>query len=349
MKKQVTLEQAVGLRLAHDITEIRPGEFKGAAFKKGHVVQESDLDHLRRLGKSNLYVLDVEQDELHEDDAVEILARALCGENVGWNDAPSEGKLKLVALTDGLFKVNVSALFQFNMVAEVMCATRHTNTVVKKEQEIGGTRAIPLIIKKNVVEQAAAAAKKAGGVLSVKKLKSKKVGVVITGNEVYNGIIKDKFEPIIRKKAADLGSEVFEVRFAPDDVGQIAGAINGLIENGAEAIITTGGMSVDPDDLTRVGIRQAGAKEIIYGSPVLPGAMFLVSRIGSVPIIGVPACGLYFEATVFDLMFPRVLAGELIKREDLAALGHGGFCLNCKNCRFPDCAFGAGGEWISSV
>ena len=209
MRKKVKLQEAVGLPLAHDITEIRPGEFKGVAFKRGHVVQEKDLDHLRRLGKLNLYILSVEDDEYHEDEAVEILAKALCGNNVGWQGEPSEGKLKLVALADGLFKVDVRALMQFNMAGEVMCATRHTNTVVKKGQEVAGTRAIPLIIKKHVVERAADAAKKAGGVLTVKELRPQKVGVVITGNEVFHGVIKDRFEPIIRKKAADLGSEVF--------------------------------------------------------------------------------------------------------------------------------------------
>lgn len=304
---------------------------------------------MRRLGKLNLYILSVEDDEYHEDEAVEILAKALCGKNVGWRGTPSEGKLTLVALTDGLFKVDVRTLMQFNMAGEVMCATRHTNTVVKKGQQVAGTRAIPLTIKKDVVERAAAVAEKAGGVLTVKELKRQKVGVVITGNEVFHGVIQDKFEPIIRKKAAELGSEVFQVRFAPDNVDLIADAVRGLIEDGAEVIVTTGGMSVDPDDLTRTGIREAGAEEILYGSPVLPGAMFLVSRIGKVPIIGVPACGLHYEATVFDLMFPRVLAGEKISREDLAALGHGAMCLHCKTCRFPECSFGSAGEWVSEI
>ncbi len=346
MRKKVTLEEAVGLPLAHDITEIRPGEFKGPAFKRGYVVQEKDLDHLRRLGKMNLYILSIEDDEYHEDEAVEVLAKALCGENVGWDGEPHEGKLRLKARTDGLLKVDVRALMRFNMAAEVMCATRHTNTVVKKGRDVAGTRAIPLVIKKEIVDQAAEIARKVGGIVRVVELKSKKVGVAITGNEVFHGIIQDRFEPIIRKKTVALGSEVLEVRFAPDDINLIAGAIKGMIENGAEVIVTTGGMSVDPDDVTRMGIREAGAEEILYGCPVLPGAMFLVSRIGKVPIIGVPACGLHYEATVFDLMFARVLAGEKIRREDLAALGHGALCLRCETCRFPDCPFGATGTWV---
>ena len=349
MKKKVSIEDAVGQPLAHDITEIRPGEYKGPAFKKGHIVRPEDLDHLRRLGKANLFILETSDDELHEDEAVEILARALCGDNVGWNEQPSEGKLKLVALTDGLLKVNADALIDFNMLGEVMCATRHTNTVVKKGQEVGGTRAIPLTIAREIVENAAEIARKAGGVLSVRELRPHKVGVAITGNEVFYGVIQDKFEPIIRKKVAALGSDVIEVAFVPDETARIAETIQGMISRGAEVIVTTGGMSVDPDDVTRMGIRQAGANDLYYGSPVLPGAMFLVAYIGSVPVVGVPACGLYFEATVFDLVFPRVLAGDIITRRDIAALGHGGLCLNCKSCRYPDCSFGKVGEWTNRV
>jgi hypothetical protein len=349
MQKRVSIEEAVGLPLAHDITEIRKGEFKGPAFKKGHIVRQEDLSHLRRLGKTHLFVLQPEKDELHEDEAVEILAAALCGENVGWEGQPSEGKLKLMALTNGLFKVDVSALLAFNMLGEVMCATRHGNIMVSKGQEVAGTRAIPLLIKKEVVQKAAEIGRSVAGILRVVPLKPHKVGVIITGNEVFEGLIQDRFEPIIREKVAALASEVMAVIFTPDDSSRIAGVIKNMVKDGAEAIVTTGGMSVDPDDVTRLGIRQAGAKDVIYGSPVLPGAMFLIAYLKNIPIVGVPACGLFFKATVFDLVFPRILAGETITRADIAALGYGGLCLNCGSCRFPDCAFGKAGEWTTQL
>ena len=349
MQRRVRIEEAVGLPLAHDITEIRKGEFKGPAFKKGHIVRQEDLDYLRRLGKTYLFVLHLAEDELHEDEAVVILADALCGENVGWRGQPSEGKLKLIALTDGLFKVDVPALLAFNMLGEVMCATRHGNIIVSQGQEVAGTRAIPLLIKREVVEKAAGIAGRMSGILRVTPLRPYKVGVVITGNEVYEGLIQDRFEPIIREKVAALGSEVMEVVFTPDDAANISGIITTLVRNGAQVIVTTGGMSVDPDDVTRIGIREAGAEDIIYGSPVLPGAMFLVAYLKDIPIVGVPACGLFFKATVFDLVFPRILAGERITRADIAALGYGGLCLNCESCRFPDCAFGKAGEWTPQL
>ena len=343
MHKRVKLEAAVGMPLAHDVTEIRPGDFKGPAFKKGHILREDDLDHLRRLGKNHLFVLDIAEDEMHENEAVEILVKALAGENVGPTGEPAEGKIALVALRDGLLDVDVQALLDFNMLGEVMCATRHTNEVVKEGQELAASRAIPLVIKRDVVQRAAGIAEAAGGIISVRELKERSVGVVITGSEVFHGLITDRFEPIIRNKVNRLGSAVSDVILTPDDGEQILGAIRKLLDDDADVIVVTGGMSVDPDDVTRASISKAGASPVIYGSPVLPGAMLLVSRIGEVPIIGVPACAIYYKATVFDLVFPRLLAGQDVTRKDIAALGHGGFCLGCDTCRFPDCPFGKGG------
>ena len=130
------------------------------------------------------------------------------------------------------------------------------------------------------------------------------------------------------------------VRFAPDNIETIAAEIKACLDAGADLIVTSGGMSVDPDDVTRQGIAKAGAKEIVYGTPVLPGAMFLVGYIGEVPVLGLPACGMFHKITVFDLILPRVLCGEKITRQDVAQLGHGGLCRQCKSCTYPICGFG---------
>ncbi|KJR97772.1 MAG: molybdopterin-binding protein [Desulfobulbaceae bacterium BRH_c16a] len=341
MKQVVTLEEAVGFPLAHDITEIRPGEFKGAAFHKGHILKKDDLDHLRRLGKNNLFIIRTTPDEMHEDEAAEALATALCGPGVGWQDAPREGKINLKATRDGLFKVDIEALMAFNMHGEVMCATRHDNTMVKTGDTVAATRAIPLVVARKKVEAAVAAALEAKNhVLTVVPLRKPKVGIMITGNEVFSGLIKDKFEPIITKKVAELGGEVLDVVFLPDDDTMIAEATTGLVSRGADLLITTGGMSVDPDDRTRHALQQAGVKDIVYGTPVLPGAMFMVAYLGDIPVLGIPACGMYASRTVLDLVFPRVLAGEKITRKEIAGLGHGGLCLQCRTCTYPVCPFG---------
>jgi molybdenum cofactor synthesis domain-containing protein len=251
-----------------------------------------------------------------------------------------EGKLNIVAAHDGLLKVEVEALYQFNLLGEVMCATLHNNTPVKKGEQLAGTRLIPLVSKREIVNAAVDIAQKAGGILTVAKLKQARAGLIITGNEVFHGRIKDAFEPVLRKKLEQLGSEVVAVRFAPDDIETIAAEIKACLDAGADLIVTSGGMSVDPDDVTRQGIARAGAQEIVYGSPVLPGAMFLVGYIGAVPVLGLPACGMFHKITIFDLILPRVLCGEKITRRDIALMGHGGLCRQCKTCVYPICGFG---------
>jgi molybdenum cofactor synthesis domain-containing protein len=340
--KKIRLKEAVGSKLGHDITEIRPGEFKGPAFRKGHTVCEEDLCHLQRLGKNHLYVIDLAEDEIHENQAAAILAEALAGEGIVWEDEPREGKIKLLADRDGLLSVDSPTLAAFNMVDEVMCASLHNHTLVKKGELVGATRSIPLVMKRVPIERAAAIARQNGSVLMVKPLRSARVGLVITGNEVYHGLIEDRFAPILTEKVAALGSEVTSLDIVPDDAGEISRVIRSHLDRGCDLLLLSGGMSVDPDDVTRHGIRLAGATELHYGAAALPGAMFLVAYLGEVPLLGVPACGLYHRITVLDLVLPRILAGERIGRAELAFLGHGGLCRDCAECGYPHCPFGKG-------
>lgn len=342
MLKIIPVEEAVGHTLAHDITEIRQGEFKGPAFRKGHQVCQEDLCHLQRLGKNHLYVMELEEDEIHENEAAAILAGALAGEGVAWKNEPREGKIGLLAEVDGLLQVNTSALAAFNMVDEVMCATLHNHTLVRKGDLVAATRAIPLVMKRAAIERAAAIAGQNGAVLSVKPLRQAKTGILITGNEVYSGLIQDRFAPILTEKLTALGSTVSTIDFAPDNAEAIASAIRSQIRLGCDLLLLTGGMSVDPDDVTRHGIRLAGAREFHYGSAVLPGAMFVVACLGDIPLLGVPACALHHRVTVLDLVLPRLLSGERIGKAQLAFLGHGGLCRDCPECRYPQCSFGKG-------
>jgi molybdenum cofactor synthesis domain-containing protein len=335
--------EAIGTVLAHDITEIRAGEFKGRAFQKGHIIREEDVCHLQRLGKENLFVLNVGDDEMHEDDAAYELAHALMGQGVRIKEAPKEGKVSLLAEYDGLLKINKEALLAFNMLGEVMCATLHDNTLVMKGRKVAGTRAIPLIVKRDVVNAAIRIGENSGGIIGIKRLRIPKVGVVITGSEVYHGRVKDAFAPVIRKKIEAVHGEIIGIAYAPDDIAIIEQRLRELLDAGADLLITTGGMSVDPDDVTRFAIRNLGAVDITYGSAMLPGSMFLVAYLehaAEIPILGIPACGMYADTTIFDVVLPRVLCGEKIGRRELAALGHGGLCLKCDICRYPACPFG---------
>jgi hypothetical protein len=326
---------------AYDITEIKKGGFKGPAFKEGHRVEEADICHLQRLGKRHLYILKVEEGYLHENDAAVAMADAFCGDGVTWLEEPKEGKINLVAARDGLFKVNVDALTDINLLEEVMCASRHTNFLVKEGESVAALRAIPLVIRSKIIDEAVRVAR-SDGLFQVKPLRKARTGIVITGNEVFTHLIEDQFEPVLRKKIDRIGSEVMDVVFAPDDADRIEREIRQLLSVVADLLLITGGMSVDPDDVTRHAVAQAGAMDFIYSAPVLPGAMFMISSIGSVPILGVPACGLYHEVTILDMLLPRVLAGERLTRKDIAVLGHGGLCLHCAECRYPACPFGKG-------
>ncbi len=350
--RTIHVSHAVGTVLAHDITEIRRDEFKGTAFRRGHIIRQDDIRHLQRLGKEQLFVLDVADDEMHEDEAAYEISCALMGEGVEIQDTPREGKINLIAGRDGILKINTEALLQFNMLGEIMCATIHNNTLVKKGQVIAGTRAIPLVVKRDIILEAISIGQRArnsafpqngSGIIEVRELRRFLAGVVITGNEIFYGRINDAFAPIIKDKLMNLGGEVIDICYVPDDEGIISQSLERMIEAGADLLITTGGMSVDPDDVTRFAVKRL-AGEIVYGSAVLPGAMFLLAYIRQadfpIPILGIPACGMYHKTTVFDLVLPRILAGENIGRKELAELGHGGLCLNCKECRYPVCPFG---------
>ena len=342
MLESIDLEDAVGLVLAHDITEIRPGEYKGPAFQKGHIIKEADICHLQRLGKRHVYAMDLKPGYLHENDAALRLARAFSGAGVSWQGEPREGKINLISCRDGLLKVDKALVTRINMLGEVMCATRHTDTVVKGGEMVAATRAIPLILSSRIIEKAEHLAGKGQGLVRVKPLKKARAGIVITGNEVFTRLVKDRFEPVLRRKLASFDSTVIGLAFAPDDREVIASHIRRFLEAGADLILATGGMSVDPDDVTPQAIRQAGAEKFVYGAAVSPGAMCMVAYIDDTPVLGVPACGIYHEVTILDLVLPRILAGERLNRKDIAALGHGGLCLNCHECHYPNCAFGKG-------
>jgi hypothetical protein len=337
---RIPVEQAVGTRLAHDITEVRPGEFKGPSFRKGHRVEQRDICHLMRLGKRHLYVLDLKENQVHEDDAVVELASALAGPGVTFGGRPKEGKLQLTAAYSGLLKVDAEALVEFNLIPDVMCASLHDNVPVNKGQILAGTRAIPLIIDRGVLDQAVTLAAERGPIFSVATYCRLRARLIITGNEVYEGLIEDKFEKIVRHKLEALGAGLEETVVLPDNVHVIAEHVHRFLGAGTDIIVTTGGMSVDPDDVTRLGIRQAGVETMHYGAAALPGAMAMLAYKGDIPIIGIPACGLYHKATVFDLLLPRLLAGENPDQRDLASYAVGGLCLNCETCRYPSCSFG---------
>jgi len=339
--KTVPVEEAVGMVLCHDITRIVPGEFKGRAFKKGHIIQQEDIPQLLDLGKRQIYVWELNENFVHENDAAARIAAAAAGTGISLSE-PREGKVSLTAVISGLVKVKSDALLKINEVDQVMFATLHSNQRVAEKKIVAGTRIIPLVIEEAKIKQIESICQHSHPVIEIKPFKSCKVGIVTTGSEVFSRRIEDKFGPVLTDKFFALGSHVIKQIFTPDNAEIIAQSIMTLLERGAEIIAVTGGMSVDPDDVTPAGIKAAGGRLVTYGAPTLPGAMFLLAYIGKIPVLGIPGCVMYHKTTIFDLIIPRILAGEEITRQDIISLGHGGLCVDCEECRYPDCGFGKG-------
>ncbi len=337
--RKVRVERAVGMMLAHDITRIVPGVFKGVGFKRGHVIKEEDIPELLKLGKRIVYVDNTGDSRIHEEEAALRIAKAISGEGVRWTD-PKEGKTNLLSTRRGLLRINAEALSRINRMGDIIVSTLKDRFPCKADQMVAATRIIPLTIPRRRLERLEALAEKSGPVVKVLPFREMKVGAVVTGSEVAHGLVQDGFEDYVGGKIRELGCQLVGKILVTDDPKRISEAILELAAKGCEAILTTGGLSVDPDDRTRQGIRRAGAKILFYGSPVLPGAMFLMARLGDILILGLPACVFYHKTTLFDLIFVRILAGEEVNRRDVAEMGHGGLCLNCETCRFPACSFG---------
>ncbi len=327
--RKVPVQQAVGSVLCHDITRIIPGKVQEAAFKKGHVVREEDIEELLKLGKDHVYVWEPQPGMLHEDDAALRIAAAAAKAGIEWDD-PSEGKVELKAVHPGVLRVDVEALRQVNSVEQVTLVTRRNHEpVLHRGEQIAAARVIPLFIEEEKVAAAEKVMAQAGGILAVTPFRLKRVGVVITGNEVYYGRIQDGFGPVLREKFAALGCEIVGVEYAPDDRSVIVDKILSFAQSGAEMIVATGGMSVDPDDQTPGAIKAAGVEIVSYGIPMLPGNMYLVGYLGDLPVMGLPGCVMFKEKTAFDYLVPRVLTGERLTRADIVELGHGGLLNHC--------------------
>ena len=337
--KLIRTEDAVGHVLCHDMTQIIKDQYKDARFRKGHIVTEEDIPVLLSMGKEHLYVWEMNENMVHENDAAERLL-ALCGQENMTRSEVKEGKIELKAACDGLFRVDSRRLVAVNSLEEIMIATRRGNTAVKKGDKLAGMRVIPLVIEEEKLRAAEAAAGEEP-LLELLPYVKKTAAIIATGSEVKKGLIQDTFTPVVRDKLAAYGIETISITYSGDGVDNVAGAIADARNTGADMILCTGGMSVDPDDNTPGGIKQSGARIVTYGAPVLPGAMFLLGYFEDGTVIcGLPGCVMYAGATIFDLALPRIAAGVEMRKADFAVMGEGGLCLGCKPCRWPNCPFG---------
>ena len=338
--KKVKTEDAVGLALCHDITEVRDG-FKGRAFKRGHIVTAEDIPHLLDLGKKHLYIWEENAGEIHEEDAALRLAALAPMENAAYT-GPSEGKMTLTALEDGFFRVNRPLLNAVNSLGDITIVTLPDHYPVTKGMKLAGERIIPLVCPESVIEQAEEMVRRADRPLMelIPYREGVPVGIVVTGSEIYAGRIRDKFEPVVREKVAPYHADVLGCIFCDDYLDMLETAIEKWLVRGAEVIIMTGGMSVDPDDLTVTAIRRSGAEIVTQGVPAQPGNMFTVAYHGGTTILGVPGAAIHAKTTMLDVVLPQVFAGIRFTYDELRGMGAGGLCQSCPECRYPNCTFG---------
>ena len=335
--KKVNIENAVGMELCHDITEMKDG-FKGAAFKRGHIIRQEDIPHMLDLGKRTVFVWEENAGEIHEEDCARRMA-AMAPVQGAHYTAPSEGKVLLLADVRGMLRVNRDLLRRINSIGDITISTLPDHYPVEAGARLASMRIVPLVTRE---EQIIAAEEMCSRetLLELKPYKGRKVGVVITGSEIYSGRIRDKFEPVVRAKMAQYPSEIVGVSICDDDLDMIVNAAKQHLASGADFLIFTGGMSVDPDDLTPTAIRRLGAEIVTHGVPSQPGNMTLVAYLGDVPVLGVPGAAISLPTTIFDVLLPQIFAGDRIGREELIGLGDGGLCQMCGDCRWPNCSFG---------
>lgn len=335
--KKIHVQDAIGMELCHDITEMKDG-FKGAAFKRGHVIQPEDVEHMLDIGKQMVFVWEENAGEIHEDDCARRMAAMAPVANAHYTE-PAEGKVLLFADQRGLFRVNTQLLKKINSIGDITIATLPDHYPVEVGVRLASMRIVPLVTQEQQIIDAEKLCKE-DTLLDLLPYQPKKLGVVITGNEVYHGRIKDKFEPVVRAKMKKYPCEILGVTICDDDLEGIVNAAKVHLANGADFLIFTGGMSVDPDDLTPTAVRQLGADIVTHGVPAQPGNMTLVAYLGNVPILGVPGAAISLPTTIFDVLLPQVFAGQKITKEELINLADGGLCQMCKVCHWPNCTFG---------
>lgn len=339
--KLINTEDAVGSVLCQDLTQIIKGVTKDARFRKGHIVKEEDIPVLLSMGKEHLYIWENDESMMHENEAALVLEKATKNDFMESSEI-KEGKIELSSTVDGVFEIDLKRLNEINSLNNIIIATLSNHYPVEKNMKIAGMRIIPLVIEKEKMQEVKKIANEDNPILSIKPYKIKTASIIVTGNEVKKGLIKDTFSQVVVDKLKNFNVEVESITYSGDDTETIVKQIHQAKKRNSQLIICTGGMSVDPDDKTPKAISTSGAIRSIYGAPVLPGAMLNISYLNDVPILGLPGCVMYARRTVFDLVLPRILADIKLTADDIQILGNGGLCMNCEKCHFPNCSFGKG-------
>lgn len=342
--RRVDVNEAIGLPLGHDITEIvvdaaAGRRLKQVAFRRGHIIAAEDVPRLLDLGKSAVYISHPDDVEMHEDEAALAVAPRAAGANIEHDPQPREGKINFRAACDGVFRVDPERLYRINRLEIPTLPTLPTNFPVKAGQQVAGFRIVPLTCPPGVIDEVLAELDTP--LLSVTPYILKTAAVLVTGSEVHAGRIEDGFQPRLRATLEPFGVEVTRAEILPDDRELIRASVATAARQ-CDIVLVTGGTSVDPDDVTVAAMEAAGAVFPVRGMPMQPGNNFTIGRLDGTPVCAVPAATLFYRATSLDVLLPRLLAGIPITAEEIHRLGHGGLALPTCDEHFPDCTFGIG-------
>lgn len=335
--KKIHVENAIGMELCHDITAMRDG-FKGAAFKRGHVIREEDIPKLLDLGKRQVFVWEENAGEIHEEEAARRMAAMAQTEGAHYTEV-SEGKALLMADTRGMFRVDRELLKEINSIGDLTISTLPDHYPVECGARLASMRIVPLVTKEEQIIRAEELCRNRK-LFELRPYHPLKTGVIITGSEVYSGRIKDKFEPVVREKMKRYPGEILGVTICDDDVDMLTAAAEKYLVQGADFLIFTGGMSVDPDDITPTAIRRLGADIITHGMPAQPGNMTLAAYLKDAAVLGIPGAAISRPTTMFDVLLPQIFTKDRLTKEDFIRLGDGGLCQLCEPCHYPNCTFG---------
>lgn len=320
--KQIKTAEAVGMVLAHDHTQIIKDQFKGVRFPKGHIIKEEDIPILLEMGKETIFALELEAGMIHENDAAAILRDITLGANLTASEA-KEGKIELFAETDGLFFIDTEELFRLNMTENVVISAKQNYLSVKKGDKLAAMRVVPLVIAESAMT--ALQEEILSPVFSVLAWQELKAAIFVTGSEISTGRIKDTFSPVVLEKLADFPVETSMLEMVGDQLSDIRDAIVRAHDAGIKLIFCTGGMSVDPDDHTPGAIRASGAEIVTYGTPVFPGAMYVLAYFeDGTAVMGLPGGVMYAKRSILDEVLPRVVAGLRLSKADFANMAVGG-------------------------
>jgi molybdopterin biosynthesis enzyme len=306
---------------------------KSIALRKGEVVDQADLETLRRIEPQPIRVVQLDEGDVHEDAAGLRLAKAIAGSGITLK-GPTQSRVDLVASVRGVATIDAATINGLNLIPDVAIFTAVPYQPVAAGQVVAGAKVVPIVTRVEYLTAAEGLGAERGPAVQVKPYLPLKVGVV--SKQRPDAKQRTRFEQVVQKKMSWFGASVVDVRFTNPSLTAVTEALEQVTRAGAELILTAGSSSADPYDSLVVAVEELGGSIEVRGTPTHPGSFFWLAYLDDRPVFGMPSCGAYSEATTVDLLLPRVMIGERPRRWHIAELGVGGLFASHSDARFPD-------------